>query len=37
MVMAELAGTYEAPLYGMIAVQEQGRDGLAGLEKPVIA
>jgi multidrug efflux pump subunit AcrB len=38
MVMAELAGTYEAPLYGMIAVQE-ALDAMdwSGLEKPVIA
>lgn len=38
MVMAELAGTYEAPLYGMIAVQE-ALDAMdwTGLEKPVIA
>ena len=38
MVMAELAGDYEAPLYGMIAVQE-ALDAMdwTGLEKPVIA
>ncbi|MCY0094244.1 efflux RND transporter permease subunit [Hoeflea ulvae] len=38
MVMAELAGTYEAPLYGMLAVQE-ALDAMdwTGLEKPVIA
>ncbi|MGJ8571720.1 MAG: efflux RND transporter permease subunit [Hoeflea sp.] len=38
MVMAEMAGAYEAPLYGMIAVQE-ALDAMdwTGLEKPVIA
>jgi multidrug efflux pump subunit AcrB len=38
MVMAELAGTYEAPLYGMLAVQE-ALDAMdwSELEKPVIA
>ncbi|KGF70487.1 multidrug transporter AcrB [Hoeflea sp. BAL378] len=38
MVMAELAGDYEAPLYGMLAVQE-ALDAMdwTGLEKPVIA
>lgn len=38
MVMAELAGAYEAPLYGMLAVQE-ALDAMdwSGLEKPVIA
>ncbi|EDQ32623.1 Cation/multidrug efflux pump [Hoeflea phototrophica DFL-43] len=38
MVMAELAGAYEAPLYGMLAVQEalDAMDWI-GLEKPVIA
>ncbi|WP_299867841.1 efflux RND transporter permease subunit [uncultured Hoeflea sp.] len=38
MVMAELAGDYEAPLYGMLAVQE-ALDAMdwSELEKPVIA
>jgi len=38
MVMAELAGDYEAPLYGMLAVQD-ALDAMdwTGLEKPVIA
>jgi len=38
MVMAEMAGAYEAPLYGMLAVQE-ALDAMdwTGLEKPVIA
>ncbi|WP_417412219.1 efflux RND transporter permease subunit [Hoeflea sp.] len=38
MVMAELAGDYEAPLYGMLAVQE-ALDAMdwTGLERPVIA
>ena len=38
MVMAEMAGDYEAPLYGMLAVQE-ALDAMdwTGLEKPVIA
>jgi multidrug efflux pump subunit AcrB len=38
MVTAELAGSYEAPLYGMLAV-EQALDGQdwTGLQKPVIA
>tara|TARA_R110002020_G_scaffold194317_2_gene395024 strand:+ start:8582 stop:11788 length:3207 start_codon:yes stop_codon:yes gene_type:complete len=38
MVMAELAGDYEAPLYGMLAVQE-ALDAMdwTDLEKPVIA
>ncbi|MCY0150577.1 efflux RND transporter permease subunit [Hoeflea sp. G2-23] len=38
MVTAELAGTYEAPLYGMLAVHE-ALDAMdwTGLEKPVIA
>ncbi|MCM5560112.1 efflux RND transporter permease subunit [Pleomorphomonas sp. JP5] len=38
MVTAELAGAYEAPLYGMLAVQEAlDRQDWTGLEKPVIA
>ena len=38
MVMAELAGDYEAPLYGMLAVQEAiDAQDWTGLEKPVIA
>ena len=38
MVMAEMAGDYEAPLYGMLAVQE-ALDAMdwSGLEKPLIA
>lgn len=38
MVLAELAGAYEAPLYGMLAVHE-ALDAMdwTGLEKPVIA
>ncbi|MBB4103955.1 efflux RND transporter permease subunit [Allorhizobium borbori] len=38
MVQAELAGAYEAPLYGMIAVQD-ALDAMdwTGLEKPVIS
>ncbi|WP_394690233.1 efflux RND transporter permease subunit [Hoeflea sp.] len=38
MVMAEMAGAYEAPLYGMLAVQE-ALDAMdwSELEKPVIA
>ncbi|MBC7281975.1 efflux RND transporter permease subunit [Hoeflea sp.] len=38
MVMAEMAGDYEAPLYGMLAVQD-ALDAMdwTGLEKPVIA
>ncbi|HRK24283.1 MAG TPA: efflux RND transporter permease subunit [Beijerinckiaceae bacterium] len=37
MVMAELAGSFEAPLYGMIAVQrELDRQDWSGLEKPRI-
>jgi multidrug efflux pump subunit AcrB len=38
MVMAEMAGTYEAPLYGMLAVQD-ALDAMdwSELEKPVIA
>lgn len=38
MVMAELAGAYEAPLYGMLAVRE-AIDGIdwGGLPKPAIA
>ena len=38
MVTAELAGAYEAPLYGMLAVQEAlDREDWTGLPKPVIA
>lgn len=38
MVTAELAGAYEAPLYGMLAVQDAlDRQDWTGLEKPVIA
>lgn len=38
MVTAELAGAYEAPLYGMLAVQEAlDRQDWTGLEKPVVA
>lgn len=38
MVTAELAGAFEAPLYGMLAVQEAlDRQDWTGLEKPVIA
>ena len=38
MVTAELAGAFEAPLYGMLAVQEAlDRQDWAGLEKPVVA
>ncbi|PKR90449.1 multidrug transporter AcrB [Pleomorphomonas diazotrophica] len=38
MVTAELAGDYEAPLYGMLAVQDAlDRQDWTGLEKPVIA
>ncbi|TPQ52691.1 multidrug transporter AcrB [Prosthecomicrobium hirschii] len=38
MVTAELAGAYEAPLYGMLAVQEAlDRQDWTGLEKPRIA
>jgi multidrug efflux pump subunit AcrB len=37
MVMAELAGAFEAPLYGMLAVQrELDRQDWTGLEKPRI-
>ncbi len=37
MVMAELAGAYEAPLYGMLAVQEAiDAQDWTGLEKPEI-
>lgn len=38
MVTAELAGAYEAPLYGMLAVQEAlDREDWTGLQKPAIA
>lgn len=38
MVTAELAGAYEAPLYGMLAVQQAlDRQDWTGLEKPVVA
>ncbi|GIK81398.1 MAG: multidrug transporter AcrB [Alphaproteobacteria bacterium] len=38
MVLAELAGAYEAPVYGMLAVQEAiGRIDWGSLPKPVIA
>ena len=38
MVTAELAGAYEAPLYGMLAVQDAiDRQDWTGLVKPVIA
>jgi len=38
MVTAELAGSFEAPLYGMLAVQQAiDRQDWTGLEKPVIA
>ncbi len=38
MVTAELAGAYEAPLYGMLAVQEAlDKMDWTGLEKPVIS
>ncbi len=38
MVTAELAGAFEAPLYGMLAVQEAiDRMDWTGLEKPVIS
>ncbi len=38
MVTAELAGAYEAPLYGMLAVQDAlDREDWAGLPKPVIS
>ncbi|MBS1183332.1 MAG: czcA 2 [Proteobacteria bacterium] len=38
MVTAELAGAFEAPLYGMLAVQAAvDRQDWTGLEKPVIA
>jgi multidrug efflux pump subunit AcrB len=38
MVTAELAGSYEAPLYGMLAVQQAiDAQDWAGLEKPVIS
>ncbi|MCO5091371.1 efflux RND transporter permease subunit [Bosea sp. (in: a-proteobacteria)] len=38
MVMAELAGAYEAPLYGMLAVQEEiDRIDWGSLPKPAIA
>lgn len=38
MVTAELAGSYEAPLYGMLAVQQAiDRQDWTGLQKPVIA
>ncbi|PIO98241.1 efflux RND transporter permease subunit [Pleomorphomonas carboxyditropha] len=38
MVTAELAGTFEAPLYGMLAVQEAlDRQDWTGLAKPAIA
>lgn len=38
MVTAELAGTFEAPLYGMLAVQNAlDRQDWTGLQKPVVA
>jgi multidrug efflux pump subunit AcrB len=38
MVTAELAGSYEAPLYGMLAVQQAiDNEDWTGLNKPVIA
>ncbi|HVX99286.1 MAG TPA: efflux RND transporter permease subunit [Pseudorhodoplanes sp.] len=38
MILAELAGAYEAPIYGMLAVQEAiDRIDWGGLPKPVIA
>jgi multidrug efflux pump subunit AcrB len=38
MVTAELAGSFEAPLYGMLAVQEAiDKQDWTGLQKPVIA
>lgn len=38
MVTGELAGAYEAPLYGMLAVQEAiDRQDWSGLQKPTIA
>ncbi|MBN9062665.1 MAG: efflux RND transporter permease subunit [Rhizobiales bacterium] len=38
MVMAELAGAFEAPIYGMLAVQEAiDRMDWGGLPKPVVA
>lgn len=38
MVTAELAGAYEAPLYGMLAVQDAiDREDWTGLPKPVIS
>jgi multidrug efflux pump subunit AcrB len=38
MVTAELAGSYEAPLYGMLAVQEAiDKQDWTGLQKPLIA
>jgi multidrug efflux pump subunit AcrB len=38
MVMAELAGSYEAPLYGMLAVQEaMDKVDWSGVPKPIIA
>ena len=38
MVTAELAGSFEAPLYGMIAVQEAiDAQDWSGLEKPVVS
>ncbi|WP_370673813.1 efflux RND transporter permease subunit [Pleomorphomonas sp. PLEO] len=38
MVTAELAGAFEAPLYGMLAVNEAlDRQDWTGLEKPVVA
>lgn len=38
MVTAELAGAFEAPLYGMLAVQQAlDRQDWTGLEKPVVA
>jgi multidrug efflux pump subunit AcrB len=38
MVTAELAGAFEAPLYGMLAVQEAiDKQDWTGLEKPVIS
>lgn len=38
MITAELAGSFEAPLYGMLAVQDAlDRQDWTGLEKPVVA
>ena len=37
MVTAELAGAYEAPLYGMLAVQQAiDAEDWTGLPKPVV-